>query len=75
MREQYEENKGYKNMQKTGVEHEWFSNTWIYAYIAWFWQMHLRHLVGTHDCHLSFMQAWHLVIMRYPLWGGNLYIS
>ena len=45
-------------MPKTGVEPEWFINTRLHVYIAWFEYMHARHLIGTHDRHLAFMQAW-----------------
>ena len=58
------ENKCYKNMPKVGVEPEWFINTRIHAYIAWFGHMHVGHLIGTHDHHLSFVQACHMVIMH-----------
>ena len=51
--------KGYKNVSKTSVEPEWFINTQIHVYIAWFGHMHAHHLVGVHDHHLGYMQACH----------------
>ena len=59
-------------MPKTGVEPEWFINTRLHVYIAWFEYMHARHLIGTHDRHLAFMQMCNLVIMRWPMQGGDI---
>ena len=56
--------KVYKNMPKTGLELEWFINTELHVYIEWYEYTHARHVIGTHDCHLAFMQACHLVIMH-----------
>ena len=64
----------YKNMPKTGVEPEWFFDSETHVYIAWFGCMHARHLIGTHDRHLAFMQACHLAIMRWPIQGGDISI-
>ena len=71
-------------MPKTGVEPEWFINTRLHVYIAWFintrlhvyiaWfeYMHASHLIGTHDRHLTFMQSYHLVIVRWPMQGRDI---
>ena len=77
------ENKGDKNISKIGpAKPEWFTSTWIHAYIAWVEHMRSRHLIGTHDRHLAFMKlgdhslAWnvrwrHFIILH--MYRNDLY--